>query len=162
MGTSQDSESPESRERGCWDGRTALSGLISTSSSPASPNPEAWMIPPEFVDEFGNSCLPVSNSKVFDDKRQEYWKETIKKVYRGDQARRNARMCAISLTDRESLHARLEDIHCPVIWLHVRSHQSCPSYGFIRNLTGYGRPDLQCETRPSRDQTLYQLPTRGS
>jgi len=49
---------------------------------------------------------------------RQFWTETIKANYRGDDGRRRIRMAAINLSQRDGLHARLSDVKCPVLWLH--------------------------------------------
>jgi hypothetical protein len=60
---------------------------------------------------FGKDCAPAV---------RELWRRKIQENYRGDDGRRRIRMAAINLRDRDGLHARLFDVRCPVMWLHVR------------------------------------------
>lgn len=48
----------------------------------------------------------------------EFWFETLRKAWSGDDGRRRARMCVLNLRDRDGLHGRLFDIRCPVLRMH--------------------------------------------
>ena len=109
-----DSESERTRALGCWDGVAAT-----------TPSIEAWTTndsTPDFEpnDFFCNFLIDVGFGKDCDESVREYWTKNIKKSYRGDDGRRRARMAAINLRERDSLHGRLFDVRCPVLWLHVR------------------------------------------
>ena len=42
----------------------------------------------------------------------------MQRNYAGDDGRKRLRMCAINLRDRDGLHARLDSVTCPVLWMH--------------------------------------------
>jgi len=113
MGTSQDSESAASREVGCWDGNSVFDPLISAWSTPPSSG-EEWTIPEEFVE----TIIKLALGETFGPEKQALWKKKIMEVYKGEEGRKKALMCAICLRDRDSLQARLGDVKCPVIWCH--------------------------------------------
>jgi hypothetical protein len=112
-----DSESADSRTKGCWDPAPIISPFIANWTS-ATPTPEF------VVDDvwcgmvatlgFGNG---VSAETV------EFWKNTVREVYKGDEGRWKARMAAICLLERDGLLLRLGDVKCPVYWLQV---SKCP------------------------------------
>ncbi|WP_339805163.1 alpha/beta hydrolase [uncultured Marinobacter sp.] len=52
------------------------------------------------------------------EKIRNFWLEVYRQNYRGDQGRERLRTCAINLRDRDGLHARLNGIICPVLWIH--------------------------------------------
>lgn len=107
-----DSESERTRRLQCWDGPTIVSGFAKqwTTSSPT----------PAFEpdDVYCDALIDVGFNECETDVR-EYWRDSIKLNYRGDDGRRRIRMAAINLAERGSLHLRLTDIKCPVLWLHV-------------------------------------------
>ena len=108
-----DYESPRTRALGCWDGAAAATPSINawTSSTPT----------PDFApdDAFCTFLIDVGFGKECERSVREFWQETIRANYRGDEGRRRARMAAINLRERDGLHGRLGDVRCPVMWLHV-------------------------------------------
>lgn len=108
-----DSETHRSRELGCWDAPTLLTGSINewTSKDP-TPGFEPSLAYCDYLIDigFGKDC-PAET--------RDYWRQTIRDNYRGDDGRRRIRMAAINLRDRDGLHPRLFDVRCPVMWLHV-------------------------------------------
>ena len=110
-----DCENERTKALGCWDGAAAT-----------TPNIEAWTTnksTPDFEpdDNFCNFLIDVGFGKDCEASVREYWMGNIKKNYRGDDGRKRARMAAINLRERDSLHGRLFDVRCPVMWLHVSS-----------------------------------------
>jgi len=49
----------------------------------------------------------------------DFWKQTVKDVYIGDEGRRKVRMAVLCLLSRDGLLLRLGDIKAPVYWLQV-------------------------------------------
>ena len=76
---------------------------------------------PDFVldDEYCEFLIDTGFAKGFDQKTREFWTDSLKTKYAGDEGRRRARMAAINLQHRDGLYHRLFDISCPVLWLHV-------------------------------------------
>ncbi|KAJ5263915.1 hypothetical protein N7478_011520 [Penicillium angulare] len=111
LGASMDSESERSRKLQCWDGPTIVSGFAKqwTTSTPT----------PEFETDnvYCDALINVGFNECDADVRQ-YWVDSIKSSYRGNDGRRRIRMAAINLAERGGLHLRLSDINCPVLWLH--------------------------------------------
>ena len=113
IGTSLDSESERSRELNCWNGPDIIVPFV-----------EQWtssQLTPEFEPDTGycDALINVGFNECSEEVR-EFWRTTIKSNYRGDNGRRRIRMAAINLAERGGLYQRLSDIHCPVMWLHVR------------------------------------------
>ncbi|KAJ5792008.1 uncharacterized protein N7503_007986 [Penicillium pulvis] len=111
LGTSMDAESDRSRKLDCWDGQSIVSGFVNqwTVSKPV-PNFEPG-------DDYCDALIGVGfnecSAEVHD-----FWRDSIKSNYRGDDGRRQLRMAAINLAERGSMHLRLPDVRCPVLWLH--------------------------------------------
>ncbi|KAL2010696.1 hypothetical protein VTN00DRAFT_6503 [Thermoascus crustaceus] len=111
LGTSMDSESADSRTKGCWDPFPIITPFLQSWTS-ATPTPDF------VIDDvwcglvatlgFGNAVTPET---------VEFWKSTVRDVYRGDEGRRKVRMASICLLERDGLLLRLPDIKCPVYWL---------------------------------------------
>jgi pimeloyl-ACP methyl ester carboxylesterase len=110
--TSMDSESERSRKLGCWDAPAELTPYI-----------DAWAKPyvyrifepdSKFVERQVSSGLGDDASQA----EKDFWTVTMRKHWSGEAGRKRARMSAINLRDRESLHSRLSEITCPVLWLH--------------------------------------------
>lgn len=118
LGTSLDSESAESREKGCWDPKTQLGPFYDSWASPV-PTPDfvvqdVWRGLVASVG-FGSSVAPEVLS---------FWDETLKDVYRGDEGRKKVRMALACLLERDGLMLRARDVKCPVYWLQVRDFLS--------------------------------------
>ncbi|KAJ5219455.1 Alpha/Beta hydrolase protein [Penicillium cinerascens] len=113
LGTSMDSETDITRSLNCWDAPTLLTPSIEkwTSQQP-TPQFEADQEYCDFLIDigFGKDDCP---SDV-----RNFWRNTIRQNYLGDDGRRRLRMAAINLRDRDGLHPRLFDVQCPVMWLH--------------------------------------------
>ncbi|KAM7196793.1 Alpha/Beta hydrolase fold [Rhypophila sp. PSN 637] len=111
LGTSMDCESADSREKGCWDPQTSLRPFLeSWTSDTATPDfavSEVWCGMVASLG-FGDSVGPETI---------EFWKKTVKDVYRGDAGRMKLRMALICLLERDGLLFRVGDVRCPVYWL---------------------------------------------
>ncbi|KAL1985025.1 hypothetical protein VTN96DRAFT_8478 [Rasamsonia emersonii] len=111
LGTSMDSESPESRAKGCWDPAPIIKPFIEkwTSATPT----------PDFVidDVWQGMVASLGFSGAVSAETVEFWKATVRDVYKGDEGRKKVRMAAINLLERDGLLLRLGDIKCPVYWL---------------------------------------------
>lgn len=115
LGTSMDYESQRSRDLGCWDCREVGTPLIDSLSEPVG---DDWTV----ENEFSDFILSVGIGAVSQEER-EFWRATHKINYRGDEGRKRLRMCAINLRDRDGLHARLDGVTCPVLWMHGTDDQ---------------------------------------
>ncbi|SDC69916.1 Pimeloyl-ACP methyl ester carboxylesterase [Geodermatophilus telluris] len=110
LGTSMDSESPRSRDLGCWDGVAFCTPAIDALAEEVG---DDWVIPVELVDAvlaegLGDDVPPAERS---------FWHETHQRNYTGDDGRRRLRLCSINLRDRDGLHGRLDAVRCPVLWM---------------------------------------------
>ena len=110
LGTSMDSESPRSRDLGCWDGIGFCTPAIDALAEPVS---DDWVIPTDLVDAvlaegFGDDVPPEERS---------FWHATHQQNYAGDAGRARLRTSTVNLRDRDGLHARLDGVHCPVLWM---------------------------------------------
>lgn len=122
-----DSESPRSRELGCWDGAQVASGLVQLG---ASQTPVAPDFEPE--DAYCDFLMEIGYGKTCPAGLREKWARILKETYRGDEGKRRMCMAAINLASRDGLHARLPFVGCPVLWLHVCIHSIlCLGYGGI-------------------------------
>ncbi|KAL4768634.1 Alpha/Beta hydrolase protein [Aspergillus nidulans var. acristatus] len=111
LGTSLDSESERTRQLGCWDGPKLLKPFIEQWSS-REPTPD-FVPDNDYCDVLINNGFNDCSTEVRD-----FWRSTIKQNYQGDDGRRRIRMAAINLAERNGLHLRLQDVQCPVLWLH--------------------------------------------
>jgi microsomal epoxide hydrolase len=111
LGTSMDAETPETREKGCWDPvpllRPFAESWASAEPTPAFDIDDQWC---GMVASFGFGSHATDESTAF-------WTKVIKETYAGDEGRRKARMAVLCLMSRDSLTLRLGDITCPVYWL---------------------------------------------
>lgn len=115
LGTSMDNESERTRKLGCWDGAEACTGPINEwTTTQTTSNFEPG-------DHFTNYLIDIGFGKNCDKSVRDFWNKAIKANYQGDDGRRRARMAAINLRERDTLHGRLFDIRCPVMWLHGTS-----------------------------------------
>ena len=112
LGTSMDAETSRTRELGCWDGIDACTGPINRWTT----NKTTTDFEPD--DDFCNFLIDIGFGKNCDKSVRDFWTKTIKSNYQGDEGRRRARMAAINLRERDTLHGRLFDVRCPVMWLH--------------------------------------------
>lgn len=107
-----DYESERTRKLGCWDGVTACTPVIdkcTTNQITSSFEPD---------DSYCNFLIDIGFGKSCPSEQRNFWQQTIKSNYHGDEGRRRMRMAAINLRERDGLHGRLFDIQCPVLWLH--------------------------------------------
>lgn len=137
-----DYESERTRQLGCWD-------------CPLYPYINEWSTTeptPDFVpsDDYSDYLIDIGFSKGVDPKVRQFWRDTIRENYRGDDGRRRIRMAAINLKERDGLHSRLFDIKCPVMWLHVSINPTIPFEAIAerckwltKQIIGYLRRRLQ-------------------
>jgi pimeloyl-ACP methyl ester carboxylesterase len=110
LGTSMDSESERSRDRGCWDGVSFCTPAIDALAQPVD---EDWVMPTELVD----AVLQEGFGDVPPEERT-FWHTTHQQNYTGDAGRERLRLSTVNLRDRDGLHARLDAVRCPVLWMH--------------------------------------------
>ncbi len=112
LGTSMDYESERTRKLGCWDGPSGLTPCIDAwTTNEATPDFEP-------SSEYCNLVMDTGFGTNCEEHVRKFWTETIKKTYKGDEGRKNIRMAAINLSERDGLHGRLPDVKCPVMWMH--------------------------------------------
>ncbi|WP_336156855.1 alpha/beta fold hydrolase [Amycolatopsis sp. VC5-11] len=115
LGTSMDFESPRSRELGCWDGIAFNTPVVDLLAAPAG---EDWVVPDEFVDGvFGTAMGGLSEED------RKFWLAAYRANYSGDAGRHRLRISTVNLRDRDGLHGRLDEVRCPVRWLHGTADQ---------------------------------------
>lgn len=125
LGTSMDAESQRSRDLGCWDGDAFCTPTIDGFSSPVG---DDWVVPDEFVAKLLESGLGDTVTPA----EYAFWLSTYRANYTGDAGRKRLQVSAINLRDRDGLHARLDGVRCPVLWLHG-SHDSVYSVANARD-----------------------------
>lgn len=111
LGTSMDAESARSRELGCWDGVAFCTPSVDALAEPVGPD---WVVPDEFVDgvlEAGLGDTVTAEDRAF-------WIDTYRANYTGDEGRHRLRVSTVNLRDRDGLLGRVDEIRCPVLWLH--------------------------------------------
>lgn len=108
-----DSESPKSRELGCWDGPAACSGLVTIAGDPAPVHDF------EPGDDYYDFLMEIGYGKAVNSEIRDFWARTIKSNYHGDEGKRRICMAAVTLAGRDGLHERLPYIRCPVLWMQV-------------------------------------------
>ncbi|WP_328609314.1 alpha/beta hydrolase [Amycolatopsis sp. NBC_00345] len=118
LGTSMDFESPRSRELGCWDGTAANTPIVDALAEPVG---EDWVVPDLFVDGVFEAALGGVSGE-----EREFWLATYRANYAGDAGRHRLRVSTVNLRDRDGLHGRLDDVRCPVLWLHGTADQCTP------------------------------------
>lgn len=115
LGTSMDYESVDSRTKGCWDPAPILTPFYekwtSTTATSEFIVDEVWC---GMVGSLGFGT-GVTTETV------DFWKNTLKDVYKGDEGRKKVRMAVICLLERDGLLLRLGSVTCPVYWLQVSS-----------------------------------------
>ncbi len=116
LGTSMDDESQRSRDLGCWDGIGFCTPSIEALADPVG---DDWVVPGEFVD----AVLGAGLGEDVSADEHAFWKTTHQQNYTGDAGRQRLRTATINLRDRDGLHARLDAIHCPVLWLQGTADQ---------------------------------------
>lgn len=113
LGTSMDYESSEARASGCWDPKSLLTGFYDNwcSTTPT----------PEFVvdDVWCGMVATLGFGAGASEELVQFWKDTLKQVYRGDEGRKKLKMALGCLLDRDGLLRRIRDVKCPVYWLQV-------------------------------------------
>ncbi|QUH04010.1 alpha/beta hydrolase [Saccharopolyspora erythraea] len=115
LGTSMDFESPRSRDLGCWDGIEFNTPTIDALADPVG---EDWVVPDEFVDGVFNTAMGGLTAE-----ERAFWLATYRANYAGDAGRHRLRVSTVNLRDRDGLHGRLDEIRCPVLWLHGTADQ---------------------------------------
>jgi pimeloyl-ACP methyl ester carboxylesterase len=116
LGTSMDYESQRSRDLGCWDGIEFCTPSVEALADPVG---DDWVVPGEFVDAVLEAGL---GEDVSPDERS-FWHATHQSNYTGDAGRQRLRISTINLRDRDGLHARLDSVRCPVLWLQGTADQ---------------------------------------
>ncbi|KAI0836040.1 putative alpha/beta hydrolase [Hypoxylon sp. FL0890] len=110
LGTSMDSESAESRLKGCWDPAPFVTPFLQkwASSEPT----------PDFVvgDDWIQPVLGLGLGSAATPATLDFWTDSIRRVYSGDQGRKKLRMAVICLAERDGLLLRLGDVKCPIHW----------------------------------------------
>ena len=114
-----DSESPRSRELGSWDGPAACAGLVTLGGN-LSPAPDF-----EPDRSYYDFLMEIGYGATVDKATKDFWSKTIRDNYNGDGGKKRICMAAIVLASRDSLHARLPYVRCPVLWLQVFVPCSC-------------------------------------
>lgn len=116
LGTSMDSESQRSRDLGCWDGIEFCTPSINALAETVN---DDWVVPSEFVDAVLEAGL---GEDVTPDERS-FWHATHQQNYTGDAGRKRLRISTINLRDRDGLHARLDSVRCPILWMQGTADQ---------------------------------------
>ncbi|KAH8694091.1 putative alpha/beta hydrolase [Talaromyces proteolyticus] len=111
LGTSMDYESAESRDQGAWEPTAIIGPFVDKWTSKTET--------PEFVvdDIWCGMVAGLGFSGTVSAETTDFWKETVKRTYTGDEGRKKVRMASINLLSRDGLLPRLGDIKCPVYWL---------------------------------------------
>jgi pimeloyl-ACP methyl ester carboxylesterase len=112
LGTSMDNENERTVQLGCWDGPKQVS-LILDEATTKTAKPDF-----EPSDNYCNFLIDIGFGKDIDNDTRKQWTETIKKNYKGEDGRKRIREASVNLSERDSLHGRLPNILCPVLWLH--------------------------------------------
>ncbi|MCQ8193552.1 alpha/beta fold hydrolase [Streptomyces rugosispiralis] len=115
LGTSMDFESPRSRDLGCWDGIGFNTPIVDAFADRVG---EDWVVPDQFVDDVFDAALGGVSGE-----EREFWLATYRANYAGDAGRHRLRLSTVNLRDRDGLHGRLDDVRCPVLWLHGTADQ---------------------------------------
>lgn len=119
LGTSLDSESPESRDLCSWNPAQLLipfyEGLSALKDTPDFVIDDAWCGAFAGVGGFGPNVAPET---------VEFWTKIFKDTYKGDEGRKKVRMALICLLERDGLLLRVKDVACPVHWLQVSLFES--------------------------------------
>lgn len=115
LGTSMDFESPRSRDLGCWDGVAFNTPLVDALADPVG---EDWVVPDEVVDAVFDTALGGVSAE-----ERAFWLTAYRANYAGDAGRHRLRLSTVNLRDRDGLHGRLDEVRCPVLWLHGTADQ---------------------------------------
>jgi pimeloyl-ACP methyl ester carboxylesterase len=110
LGTSMDAETQRSMELGCWDGVAFCTPAIDALAEPVD---DDWVVPTDLVD----AVLQEGFGDTVSQEDRSFWHAEYQKNYTGDEGRHLLRVCSINLRDRDGLHARLESVECPVLWM---------------------------------------------
>ena len=116
VGTSMDYESQASMERGCWDGSDFCSPAIDALAAPVG---DDWVVDDDFV----LGVLAAGLGENVSDAEKQFWLDTYRANYRGDEGRHRLRTASVNLRDRDGLEARLDGVTCPVLWLQGTADQ---------------------------------------
>ncbi len=115
LGTSMDFESPRSLDLGCWDGVGFCTPSVEALAEPVG---EDWVVPDEFVDDVFNTAMGGISGE-----ERAFWLAAYRANYAGDAGRHRLRVSTVNLRDRDGLHGRLDEVRCPVLWLHGSADQ---------------------------------------
>ncbi|MFD7506846.1 alpha/beta fold hydrolase [Streptomyces sp. NPDC059850] len=115
LGTSMDYESQRSRDLGCWDGVAFNTPIVDAFAEPVD---EDWVVPDQFVDDVFDAALGGISAE-----ERELWIAAYRANYAGDAGRHRLRLSTVNLRDRDGLHGRLDEVRCPVLWLHGTADQ---------------------------------------
>ncbi|MFC9221788.1 alpha/beta fold hydrolase [Streptomyces hygroscopicus] len=115
LGTSMDFESPRSLDLGCWDGIAFCTPSVDDLAEPVG---EDWVVPDEFVDDVFNTAMGGLSAE-----ERAFWLAAYRANYAGDAGRHRLRVSTVNLRDRDGLHGRLDEVRCPVLWLHGTKDQ---------------------------------------
>jgi len=113
LGTSMDAESERSLRLGCWNGRAifAASAEQWTKSTKTSNFQPSKAYCDSIINNFGFGSSGTADLR-------DRWIETIQANYRGEDGKRRAIGSALCARDRDSILDRLDQIKCPVLWMH--------------------------------------------
>ena len=106
-----DMESERSRQLGCWDPVPLLTPFYEGWST-KEPTPD-WAV----EDQWCGMVATLGFGDAATEDTVNYWLKSVKDTYRGDEGRKKVRMALANLLERDSLHLRLQDVKCPVLWL---------------------------------------------
>jgi len=116
LGTSMDKECQRTIDLGCWDGFKDV-GQCVEAFKPTGQKDDNFE-PPLWYCDF---LIDIGFGKDVDSKVRDFWRKEIQDNYRGDEGKARIHMASINLRDRDSLHARVALLTCPVLWLHGTS-----------------------------------------
>jgi hypothetical protein len=118
LGTSMDYESADSRSKGCWDPKGLLTPFFEKWCS-TTPTPD-FLVDDVWCGMVGSLGFGTGATAEM----MQFWAETLKSVYKGDEGRKKLKMALACLLERDGLLLRVRDVTCPVYWLQV---SDCPS-----------------------------------
>jgi len=110
LGTSMDSETQRSIDLGCWDGVAFCTPAIDALAEPVD---DDWVVATDLVD----AVLQEGFGDTVSQEDRSFWHAEYQRNYTGDEGRHLLRVCSINLRDRDGLHARLDGVQCPVLWM---------------------------------------------
>jgi hypothetical protein len=87
-----------------------------------SPFYEKWSVPtPSFVvdDVWCGMVASLGFGEGATAETIQFWTETLKSIYVGDEGRKKLKIALACLLDRDGLLRRIRDVTCPVYWLQV-------------------------------------------